>query len=190
MVRMLNAIIAMIFYTLVTAAFYLLGAAVLHRRGEIPEGYEMIETLSNLYTQTLGPEAKTVFMLGAFVVLFSTLFAALAAWTRQFSDIFGQLGWINFKDLNQRRKSIAWLAWILPLLWASIFIFIKLPVMMVLAGGLITSVILFLVIFAVYQFRYKRLHPAFIPGKAYDFMLWLSILVIVLVGLYGIVKLF
>ncbi|MGI9544767.1 MAG: Nramp family divalent metal transporter [Cyclobacteriaceae bacterium] len=186
----MDAIAAMVVYTLVTAAFYLLGAAVLHAQGNVPQGYEMVETLSAMYTESLGPQARTLFLAGACVVLFSTLFAALAAWTRQFSDIFGQIGWINFYDLSDRKKTIAWLAWAFPLLWAAMFVFIKLPVLMVLIGGVITSVILFIVIFAVVNFRYKRLNKSFIPTLKYDVILWLSMVAIFLVGVYGLVKLF
>lgn len=189
-VMKLDAVVAMVFYTLVTAAFYILGAAVLHSQGEVPAGFAMIETLSGLYTETLGEGARTVFMLGAFIVLFSTLFAALAAWTRAFTDVFGTIGWIDFKDIKQRRKSIAYLAWIIPFLWAGIFVFIKMPVQMVIIGGIITSIILFIVIFATYQFRYKRLDSKFKPRVVYDVALWVSIIVIILVGLYGIIKLF
>src|SRR3546814_3188605 len=48
----LDALFSMVIYTLVTAAFYLLGAAILHQRSEVPEGYEMIETLSYIYTRS------------------------------------------------------------------------------------------------------------------------------------------
>ncbi len=184
-----DAIAAMIVYTLMTAAFYLLGAAVLHASGSVPEGYEMIETLSKMYTESLGPGAKTFFMVGAFVVLFSTLFAALAQWTRQFSDIFGQLGWIDFFNSSDRMKSIAWLSWIFPFSWALIFVFVKLPVAMVLAGGVITSIILLLVIGAVVSFRYKHLIPSFRPSSSYDFLLWTSIIVTVIIAIYGVLKL-
>ena len=184
----LDAIAAMIVYTLMTAAFYLLGAAVLHAGGNIPEGYQMLETLSLMYTESLGGGARTFFMIGAFMVLFSTLFAALAAWTRIFSDIFGQLGWINFFDFKDRKKSIAMLSWLLPFLWAVIFVFIKLPVIMVLAGGVITSVILMLVIGAVFFFRYRHTIQAFIPTKTYDLLLWVSILGTVAIALYGFIQ--
>lgn len=186
----LDAIAAMIIYTLVTAAFYLLGAAVLHGRGEIPQGYEMIETLSNMYTETLGSQAKIVFLLGAVVVLFSTLFSALAAWTRQLSDIFGQIGWINYEDEKQRKKSIAILAFVLPVIWVSLFLFIQLPVLMVLFGGAVTSIILLLVIYAAIHFRLHMTPLAFKPKIRYDIALILSILVIIAVAIYGIVKLF
>lgn len=184
----LDAIAAMIVYTLMTAAFYLLGAAVLHAGGNIPEGYQMLETLSLMYTESLGGGARTFFMIGAFMVLFSTLFAALAAWTRIFSDIFGQLGWMNFFDFKDRKKSIALLSWLLPFLWAVIFVFIKLPVIMVLAGGVITSVILMLVIGAVFFFRYRHTIQAFIPTRTYDLLLWVSILGTVAIALYGFIQ--
>ena len=189
-VMKLDAIVAMFVYTTVTAAFYLLGAAVLHAQGEIPEGYAMVETLSAMYTESLGPQAKTAFLIGAFITLFSTLFAALAAWTRQISDIFGQIGWINFKDYAVRKRTIAILAWVIPLLWAALFIFIKMPVFMVITGGIVGSFLLFLVVYAVIHFRYVRLNPLFKPRFVYDLVLWLSILSIVAVGALGILKLF
>ncbi|MBX2875269.1 MAG: Nramp family divalent metal transporter [Saprospiraceae bacterium] len=188
-VMYLDAILAMIVYTLVTAAFYLLGAAVLHAQGEVPEGYQMVETLSSLYTESLGAGAKTAFMLGSFIVLFSTLFAALAAWTRQFSDVFGQIGWIDFFDLQQRQRSIATLAWVFPVLWGAFFLFIEMPVFMVLTGGIVGSLILFMVVFAALYFRYRETPASFRPSKMYDLFFWLSVVSIILVGVYGIAKL-
>lgn len=187
-VMQLDAVAAMVVYTVMTAAFYLLGAAVLHSTGDLPEGYAMVESLSRMYTESLGPGAKIFFMLGAFMVLFSTLFAALAAWTRQFSDVFGQLGWIDFFDPVQRQKSIAILSWVFPFLWAITFLFIKLPVAMVIAGGIITSIILLLVIWVIIHLRYKRLPPEFKPRMIYDLLLWISIVVTIIIAIYGIIQ--
>ena len=184
----LDAVIAMIIYTVVTVAFYLLGAAILYAKGDIPQGFSMIESISEIYTTSLGPWARSFFLIGSFIVLFSTLFAALAAWTRQISDVFGRVGWINFEDVNSRNSCISLLAWCIPVLWAAMFVFIKLPVIMVISGGIAGSFLLFVVIFAVIQFRYKRLLPEFTPGFSYDVALWISILTITFVGLYGIVQ--
>jgi len=178
----LDAIFAMVVYTIMTAAFYLLGAAVLHGAGEIPEGYGMI------YTETLGDNAKFIFLMGAVIVLFSTLFSALAAWTRQYSDLFAQIGWIDFIDISQRQRSIKILSWVLPLGWLALFLFVKLPVMMVIFGGIITSVILLLVIYVGIHFRYKKTPEAFLPSKRYDTILWISIIVILAIAVYGIIK--
>ena len=59
---------------------------MLHARGETPEGYATINTLALMYTESIGEWARSVFMIGAFAVLFSTVFSALAAWTRVFTD--------------------------------------------------------------------------------------------------------
>lgn len=189
-IMQLDALVAMIVYTLVTAAFYLLGAAVLHGKGEVPQGMAMIETLSNIYTDTLGPQAKIVFLIGAIIVLFSTLFAALAAWTRQYSDIFGAIGWIDYNNLNQRKRSIAILAFALPAVWVILFLFIQLPALMVIFGGIITSIILLLVVYAAIHFRMKQTPKSFRPTIIYDLSLLISIFVILGVAVYGVIKLF
>lgn len=186
----LDALIAMFIYTTVTAAFYLLGASVLYKSGNIPEGYGMIEALSTIYTETLGPKAKLYFLGGSFIVLFSTLFASLAAWTRQFADLFGQLGLIDFLDTKERTGVIKRLSWVLPVIWVSLFLFIKQPVFMVLLGGIVGSLILFMVVGAVLFFRLKRTPKAFKPVVFYDLLLVLSSVSIISIGIYGIIKLF
>ena len=188
-VMQLDALMAMVIYTVVTAAFYLLGASVLHAQDKVPEGYEVIESLSNMYTAALGPNAKPWFLLGSFVVLFSTLFAALAALTRQYSDMLGQLGVLDFLDLKQRKRSIAILAWVLPVVWALMFLFIKLPVLMVIIGGIMGSLLLLIVVFATLHFRYVRTEQAFKPDLIYDVILWLSVAAISLVAIYGLIQL-
>ena len=189
-VMYLDATVAMVIYTLVTAAFYLLGAAVLHERGVIPEGNQLIETVALIYTEALGPGIKIVYLVGACFVLYSSLFAALAAWTRMYSDIFSQLGWIDFFNLEHRKKVIAILAWTLPFFWAATFLFVNLPVYMILSGGIVGSVMLFVVVFAAINFRYRNVLEAFKPSTFYDVALWISILSICGVGVYGLWSLF
>ena len=187
-VMYLDAFVAMIIYTLVTVSFYLLGAAVLHNRGEIPQGNEVIETIALIYTQSLGLGIKNVYLVGAFFVLFSSLFASLAAWTRLFSDIFGQMGWIDFNNLAQRKKIIAVLAWFFPITWACAYLFIKLPVLMVLSGGIVGSFMLFLVMSVALHFKYVRALSK--SSLFYDVAFWISIVSILGVGLYGLTKVF
>ena len=185
----LDAMTAMIIYTTVTALFYLLGSSVLHAQGRVPEGHQMIEILSGMYTETLGPGARSIFLAGAFLVLFSTLYAALAAWTRLFPDLFGQLKWIDFSNLEIRKRYVAILAWTFPIIWAILYLFIKLPVIMVLSGGFAGSLILFLIVYATIYLRYYEKKKHFIPGLAYDIFLWISFLSIFAVGVYGLYKL-
>ncbi|MBK5279901.1 MAG: Nramp family divalent metal transporter [Bacteroidia bacterium] len=183
----LDAFVAMIIYTVVTIAFYLLGAAVLHNRGDIPQGNQVIETIALIYTQSLGPGVKNVYLVGAFFALFSSLFASLAAWTRLYADIFGQIGWIDFSNVDQRRKMIAIFAWLFPFTWAAAYLFIDSPVLMVLSGGVVGSFMLFIVIFAALHFKYKRT-TLVTSGLLYDTAFWISVISILGVGVYGIMK--
>lgn len=189
-VMQLDAFLAMLIYTTVTAAFYLLGAAVLHHQANLPEGYQMIEVLSSMFTESLGAWSKTFFLAGSFTILFSTVFAALAAWTRQFADIFGQMGWIDFSNMAERKKLISRLAWVLPFLWAFLFVYIKLPMIMVISGGIVGSFLLILVIWAVIFNKYFRNNDVEKSTATYNIMLCISIIAILSFCIYGIVKLF
>ena len=119
-----DAFMAMTVYTIVTAAFYLLGAAVLHRQQLVPEGYSLISTLSEMYTRTLGTWAEVLFMIGAFMALYSTLFTAVASFPRMFTDVFGQLGLLKFYHYESRKRMVAILAWFFPMAWCLLFLFL------------------------------------------------------------------
>jgi len=186
-----DALLAMVCYTIVTACFYILGAAVLHRQGLVPVGdTALLDTLSKMYTDTLGPWAKNAFLLGAFFVLFSTLFAALAGWTRLYTDCFGKMGFLNFHDPVARRKWFAVLAWVIPAIWTTVYFLVRNPGGMVIVGGVATSAILLIVVVAAMHFRYRR-SPAFLkPGRWYDAALWISSIVIVFGGVYAVASTF
>jgi Mn2+/Fe2+ NRAMP family transporter len=105
-VRVMNVdvICSMIIYTVATVAFYLLGAGILHGMGVVPKGSEMIITLSNIYTQTLGEWAKWLFYIGAIVVLYGTIFAATAGHSRMFSDFMRLQGKYERDDVKARNR--------------------------------------------------------------------------------------
>jgi hypothetical protein len=116
------------------------------------------------------------------------VFAALASWTRIFSDCFGQIGWINFYNPTVRRRSTAVLAWVFPLVWTLLFLFIQLPVLMILIGGFVTSILLLMVVYVAWHFRYRRLPASLRPSAGYDIAFWVSAVVIVGVGVYSVAK--
>ncbi len=90
--------------TLMTAAFFLLGCAILHRQGIVPEGLNVVETISQVYTESFGPWSRYVFLIGAFATLFSTVLVATAASGRMFGDFLGSLGVIDYRDLKIRNR--------------------------------------------------------------------------------------
>jgi len=179
-----DASLAMVAYTSMTVMFYLLGAAILHKQGLVPDGPALITTLGNMYTQSLGPWAKSLFVAGAIVVLYSTLFAALAAWTRMFADAFGRIGFYDFQNEGSRKRAISIAAWVIPAIWATLFLIMGNPALMVILGGLATVVILLIVVFAAIYFRYYRLDKRLRPTTLYDITLWISSVSIGLVAVY------
>ncbi|MEQ1840033.1 MAG: Nramp family divalent metal transporter [Verrucomicrobiales bacterium] len=183
-----DAFLSMLVYTFMTVAFYLLGAAILHAQGLKPEGFETVKTLSRMYTDSLGSWAELSFLIGAFFVLFSTLFSALAAWSRLFSDAFSSVGWIDYHDPVSRGRMIAILSFFFPALWAALFFFFKDPVFMVLAGGAITAAILLLVVVGAVHFRYRRLPVSLHPTISYDIGFWISVLSIVFLAVIAVWK--
>ena len=189
-IMQLDAVVAMVIYTLVTASFYLLGASILHGQKEIPEGNELINSLALIYTQSLGSEARLAYLAGAFFVLYSSVFATLAYWSRLFPDIFGQLGWINSESLTDRKKWVAILAWLFPCLWVIAYLFIEMPTFMILSGGAVGSILLLIVVFAAINFRSQNKFLKIASSPVSEIMFWLSVASIASISMYGIFKLF
>jgi hypothetical protein len=177
-VMYLDAMLSMVVYATVTSSFYLLGAAVLHGTGDIPGGMGVVDSLSSMYTETLGPGARLVFFIGAVSVLFSSAFASLAGWTRQFSDFFGRLGLFDFDDTRARWRFIAGFAWIVGLAQAVLFLTLQAPVFMILLGGIGASFVFLLVIVASIHFRYRRWPAALKPRRWEDVWLWIAAVLI------------
>ncbi|HQW29582.1 MAG TPA: Nramp family divalent metal transporter, partial [Verrucomicrobiales bacterium] len=183
-----DAFLSMLVYTFMTVAFYMLGAAILHAQGLKPEGFDTVKTLSRMYTDSLGSWAEIAFLIGAFFVLFSTLFSALAAWSRLFSDAFSSVGWMDYHNPVSRGRMIAILSFFFPALWAVLFFVFKDPVWMVLAGGAITAAILLLVVAGSVHFRYRRLPASLRPSAAYDIGFWINVISIVLLAILAVWK--
>src|SRR5690606_9310777 len=82
-VMRLDAWVSMVIYTISTLAFFLLGAAVLHRHtagAGLPNTVgAMLDMLARMYEPVLGATgARWFLVIGALAVLYSTLFAATA----------------------------------------------------------------------------------------------------------------
>lgn len=116
----LDAGLATVIATVVTAAFYLLGAAVLFRQGVMPQGLGVVQQISSVYTETYGEWSRWVFYVGAFCTLFSTLVVYTAASGRMWTDMFCSLGWLDRANPHTTRRSHQWVqaVWFAALLLA------------------------------------------------------------------------
>ena len=99
-------------------------------------------------------------------------------------------GLMDFSNVRQRDRWFKALAWFFPASWSLLYLTVRAPVLMVMAGALPITVLLLLVVYAAYVFRYKRLDKNLQPGRLYDLMLWISFVAIVGVGVRSVLTLF
>ncbi len=173
---------SMVVYTFTTIAFYLVGAAILGRTGLNPQGDDLVRTLGEMYAPVFGPWAQTVFLCGAFAVLYSTFFVAAASHARVLADGLRVFG-LSRAEERSYRLWVRILSGTLPLLFLGSFLFVSSnPRTLVLAGGFTASLMLPLLgITAIYT-RYRRCDHRLAPSLAWDACLWLSVVGLFLAG--------
>lgn len=137
-----DVLLSMVTYTVATISFFFLGAAVLHKQGLIPEGFDMVRTLSEMYTETLGPSAFYLFGVGAFAVLFSTYFVSVAGISRMLADSIGVMGLVDYSTPNERRRVVRIISLALPPFYLLLYSVFAAPVAMVIIGGLMQTILL------------------------------------------------
>jgi Mn2+/Fe2+ NRAMP family transporter len=189
-VMQLDAWVCMLVYTVATLAFYLLGAAVLHveTAGKgLPGGVAgMLKALARMYEPVLGPETATWFIvIGAFAVLYSTLFAATAANSRTLVDFLRVNGIIHLRHPADRTHWVRLFCIAFPLLYLSLFIWLPNPVQLVMIGGLAQALSLPMIATAAIYMRYCRTDRRITAGLLWDVFLWLSMLAFIITAVYG-----
>ena len=103
-VLQLDAGAATLLATVITAAYFLVGCAILHQKGEVPSGMKVVEELSQIYTETYGPWSYSIFMFGGFCTLFSTITVVVAASGRMWTDLLSSMGVFQWDDTVVRRR--------------------------------------------------------------------------------------
>lgn len=178
-----DAWLSMVVYTFSTAAFYLLGAAVLSRASLNVEGEGLIRTLAEMYVPVLGSWAQSVFLIGAVTILYSTYFVFAAGFARIIADSFIMLG---LAAPESRTKWVRAVGVALPLIALVVYFFVRAPVAMILAAGLGQSTILPMLGAAALYFRYKRVDLRLRPNLLWDVFLWFSVAGLFVAGVWSI----
>ena len=187
-IRVMNVDIlaSMIIYCVATAAFYMLGAGVLHPAGLMPKGMDMIPVLSKMYTETLGSWSLWLFYLGAIATLYGTIFAATAGNCRAFADMAGLLGGFKRDDYPARLKYINRFVWVALLVPVALFFVFRSPVNMVKAGGVAQAAMLPVLSIGALYLRHKRLPKDVAPNRVSTVGLWIAAVTIIVVVGYSL----
>jgi manganese transport protein len=186
-VMQIDALVSMAIYTVATCGFFVLGATVLHSEAQLKDGNEFILQLSNMFGTVLGDRTRAVFMLCAFAVLFSTVFANAAGFSRVWADFFGLCGWIRGE--RQRRRAIGVVAWLFPLICSAIYLAIQRPLLLVTFMGVCNALFLVVVAYQTILFRYRHTEPRLRPGRFYDLALWISLAAIAFMAVRSLLTL-
>jgi len=173
----LDILCSLVVYTVATVAFYLLGAAVLHRMGLVPAARDTVAVLSRIYTETLGGWALWIFYAGVVVTLYGTIFAATAAHSRMMADAVRLLGVFAREDAVARQRWRNRFIVVLATAPAVFYWFFESPVQMVVAGGIAQALMLPLIGCAALYLRHARVPADLHPSLATTVALWFSTLV-------------
>ena len=184
-VMQVDAWVSMVIYTLATATFFLLGAAVLHSTGQvIDDETPMIPVLAKMYQESLGQGSYVVFLIGAFFALFSTTFVATASNARLFADGLQVFKLQKYDNDDARQKMIKVGCVLLPAISVLAFLTMGTPVKLVFIGAVAQGLMLpFLAIAALY-FRFKQTDAPLRPGNAWTAMLWFAAVAMIAAGAY------
>ena len=180
----IDVFVSMIIYTVATIAFFVMGVAVLHRKGLDPESMRMVSTLAESYVPVFGEYAKWLFLIGAVAVLYSTYLVALAGQTRIYTDAFKVFGLLDPHDQRKHNRSISILGVILPLLCLSLYWTGLNPVAAVLLSGTMQAIMLPMLGFAALYFRVTATDARLAPKRTWDAMLVISCLGLLVAGVW------
>ena len=175
----------MLVFTTATVAFYFLGATVLYRQGLHPAKSEMIATLAEMYVPTFGDWTRLAFLIGAWAVLFKTLYVASASNSRLSADFLSLGSFLHFDSAGAAADLHPAVVRVLSIAGTRAVPDVPRPagdgdLRRVLPGG-----------HAAGHLRGDGLHalpadrPRIAPSKISDFCLWLAFLSITVVALYA-----
>jgi Mn2+/Fe2+ NRAMP family transporter len=185
-VMYLDAWVSMVVFTVATVAFYFLGATVLHRQGLHPEKSRMIETLAEMYVPAFGTWTKIVFLIGAWAVLFKTLYVSSASHSRLTADFLSLTRVLQYTERGARVKWISRFCVFYPTLALVLYFWRRDPKAMVIIGGFFQAASLPIISGAALYLRYRRTDTRLAPSPVSDGCLWFAFVAISAVAVYAI----
>ncbi len=183
-----DAWVSMIIYTGATVAFYLLGAAVLNGKGVEVTNDELMISLSHIYSESFGNVGLWFFIVGAIVVLYSTVFISTASNGRLAADLLGLFKLVDTRSKVSRSNVVRLTCLALPIVYFLLYVTIGKPVTLVTVGAIAQALMLPFLAFSALYFLYRETHEALRPSPLWITFLWISATLMTLVGVYQLSK--
>ncbi len=193
-VMQLDAWFSMVVFTVATVAFYFLGAAVLHPQGRNPKGPEMIPILSQMYLQPLEgtamawlrPFTRVGFLLGAWAVLFKTLYVATAANSRMTADFLHRAGLWRPSGPAARERMVKVFCVVYPSAALALYFRYREPQALITAGGMAQAMMLPFIAGAAIYLRRRDADSRVGPSRVTAILTWVAFVAITAVAAYSL----
>ncbi|HHU37851.1 MAG TPA: Nramp family divalent metal transporter [Propionibacterium sp.] len=185
-VMKIDAWISWAIYTTSTAAFYVLGAAVLHPQGLIPKGNEVLEVISRIFTDTAGGWVGGIFLIGAAIALFKTILANAPGFARQVTNTLAVFGVFSWTNPAKRDRWMRALVIGLPIIWGLFAIIFRAPLAAVIIAGIGNAMFLMAVVVATLYLNKTETDPRIRGNAPWYVYLWISAIAVFAVGALGL----
>jgi Mn2+/Fe2+ NRAMP family transporter len=189
-VMKMDAWVSWVVYTVSTAAFYMLGAAVLHPQGIVPKGDAVMSTIASIFSSTVGQWGAVVFLVGAGIALFKTIIANVPSLGRQVGNTLAVFGAFDWSNQKQRDRWMRVIMIVLPIVWGLFGTVVSSPLALVVLAGILNAVFLMGVAAATIYLSRVQTDPRVKDGKPFTIMLILSAAAIFFVGVMGLINIF
>jgi Mn2+/Fe2+ NRAMP family transporter len=146
----------------------------------------MISDLSKMY-RPLGKGGLVFFLIGAFVVLFSTLVSATASNARLLANGLVLYRLKTVESDGAQLRLVRSCSIVIPLLCCLLFIIVGKPMSMVLIGGVAQALMLPFLAGAALYYRYRKIDAPLQPGNTWTVFLWIAALAMAAVGIYQLI---
>jgi Mn2+/Fe2+ NRAMP family transporter len=182
-----DVFLTMVVYTISTVCFYFLGAAVLYVKNMDPDGPETLTTLSAVYTESLGTWAATLFVVGAFFVLFTTVLAGVAGNSRLMADALAVMGIMKRRDFKARLRFIRIFIVVSLVIYSIAYWLFENPPQMLLVTSSIVAAVMFPIMgLGTLYLRYAKVDPRITPSSWTTAWLWICTLALTVISPGGI----
>lgn len=189
-VMKVDAWVSWVIYTVSTAAFYLLGAAVLHPQGLVPKGNDVMETIASIFSTAVGEWGAVLFLVGAGLALFKTIIANVPSLGRQVGNTLAVLGAFDWSDAAVRNRWMRVIMIVLPVVWGVLGVAISSPLALVVLAGILNAVFLIGVAISTLYLSHTQTDPRVKDGPVFTTFLIVSAVAIVAVGVIGLITTF
>lgn len=183
-----DALLSLVIYTGATVAFYLLGAAVLHGKSLEVNNDNLMVNLSNLYSTSFGTVGLWIFIIGAIIVLYSTVFISTASNGRLAADFLNLLSLVKQDTEEKKARTVRIACVILPAMYCIFYLSVGKPVTLVTIGAVAQALMLPFLSGAALYFLYWQTHEKLRPKVSWVVFLWISALLMTTVGIYQMTK--